>query len=536
MVKAPIKVFIRVRPDVTSPSEDLHFDENGKCVNLTIPFDDTRGHLNPQPEYWNFKFDQVLVDTSQEETFRIVATDTIKSALEGYSGTIFCYGQTGAGKTYTMSGSSSSYKNRGIIPRTISALFHEISKRINQQINVKISYLEIYNEILLDLLRDGQDSTAFISEDKNGNVVLKGLSQVECADEQEGLNVLFKGEKAKTMSQHNLNKISSRSHSIFTIYIETKTAIGDGSNKVSYSKINLVDLAGSERVKKTGSEGQTLIEANYINKSLSFLEQVVVALSEKQRDHIPYRQSKLTNLLKDSIGGNSKTTMIANIWPETSNLEETISTLKFAVRMKKVSNEPTANIQVGYPSPFKKFGGASNKKENDEPMTPEQQQKQFVLAEKFLQGEIADVEIKSLAQAKDFINHCRNLYQDLLEQTQKYKNRFDDKTPRSRSRKVEPEEYDYYGNEEEDKEDEDEREYSQPSQQHYSRNPPQYTEENDGDDQCYTETSSRPGVIRSRNKYIPQPAQEDPEVARFYSTLSSNPYFSQIITTHGDKK
>ena len=352
-----------------------------------------------------------------------------------------------------------------------------------------------------------------------------------------------KGEMAKTTSQHNLNKVSSRSHSIFTLYIETKTAVGDGSNKVSYSKINLVDLAGSERVKKTGSEGQTLIEANYINKSLSFLEQVVVALSEKQRDHIPYRQSKLTNLLKDSIGGNSKTTMIANIWPETSNLEETISTLKFAVRMKKVSNEPTANIQVGYPSPFKKFGLTSNKKQNDdEPMTPEQQQKQFDLAEKYLKGEIADVEIKSLAQAKDFIAHCRNLYQDLLQsQFDKKSN----KTPRSRSRRVKPEEYDHYDNDEdedekedEDEDEEEEREYYQPKQrqqqQQYSRNP-QYTE--DDEQNYYTENSSRPGVIRetnrqrSRNKYTPQ----DPEVHNT-CIISSNNIFSQIIITHGGKK
>lgn len=140
-----------------------------------------------------------------------------------------------------------------------------------------------------------------------------------------------------------LNKASSRSHCVFTIYIESRSRV-ESSDKVVYSKLNLVDLAGSERTKKTGSSGLTLKEATYINKSLSFLEQVVIALCDKKRDHIPYRQSKLTNLLRDSLGGNCKTLMVANVWPEPSHLEETISTLKFATRMMRVSNEAIVNV------------------------------------------------------------------------------------------------------------------------------------------------------------------------------------------------
>lgn len=157
--------------------------------------------------------------------------------------------------------------------------------------------------------------------------------------------MVFEGETMRTISEHKLNKISTRSHCVFTIHLEMRSKV-ESSEKVIISKINLVDLAGSERTKKTGSEGILLLEAQFINKSLSFLEQVVVALSESHREHIPYRQSKLTNLLKDSIGGSSKTIMIANIWPEDTHLEETISTLKFASRMMKVSNEAIVQLKL----------------------------------------------------------------------------------------------------------------------------------------------------------------------------------------------
>jgi kinesin family protein 6/9 len=140
-----------------------------------------------------------------------------------------------------------------------------------------------------------------------------------------------------------MNKASSRSHCVFTLHVECRSRV-ESSDKVVYSKLHLVDLAGSERTKKTGSSGITLKEATFINKSLSFLEQVVIALCNKNRDHVPYRQSKLTNILRDSLGGNCKTLMIANIWPEPSHLEETISTLKFATRMMRVSNEAVVNV------------------------------------------------------------------------------------------------------------------------------------------------------------------------------------------------
>lgn len=166
--------------------------------------------------------------------------------------------------------------------------------------------------------------------------------------------MLFEGESNRTISEHKLNKQSSRAHSVFTIHLEMRSKV-ESSEKVVISKLNIVDLAGSERTKKTGSAGQQLVEASYINKSLTFLEQVVVALSDRHRDHIPYRQSKLTNILKDSVGGNCKTVFIGNIWPEVCHLEETISTLKFASRIRKVTNEATVNVRLDPQVLLKKY-------------------------------------------------------------------------------------------------------------------------------------------------------------------------------------
>ncbi len=176
-------------------------------------------------------------------------------------------------------------------------------------------------------------------------MAVKNLTMKVCCEEEDALNWLFEGMSNRTVSEHLLNKTSSRSHTVFTLHIESRSRV-ESQDKVIFSKLHLVDLAGSERTKKTGSKGVQLKEAMFINKSLSYLEQVVVALSEKKRDHVPYRQSRLTNLLRDSLGGNCRTLMIANIWPEPSHLEETISTLKFATRMMRVSNEAIVNVQL----------------------------------------------------------------------------------------------------------------------------------------------------------------------------------------------
>jgi kinesin family protein 6/9 len=207
----------------------------------------------------------------------------------------------------------------------------------------------------------------------------------------------------------------------------------ESTEKVITSKLNFVDLAGSERVKKTGSTGLTLKEATYINKSLTFLEQVVVSLSDKSkksksRDHVPYRQSKLTHLLKDSIGGNCRTVMIATIWPEEPFINETLSTLNFAKRMMNVINEASVNIQLDTAALLRKYQKeikelkqelamhntlASRGRINYDPYTAEEQYQQQMIAKKFLLGESEEIEFESIRQAKELFYQCRFLFQKI---------------------------------------------------------------------------------------------------------------------------
>jgi kinesin family protein 6/9 len=311
-------------------------------------------------EDWSFGFDHLLHDVPQETVYDTCARydnhpymhgyililfgdanrDIVDNVVQGYNGTILCYGQTGAGKTYTMNGGAADYKSRGIIPRAISHIFRTAATSSSDvEVLVRVSYLEIYNEMFYDLLARPTDapldnSDLAVREDEDGQVIVKGLTRRPVDSEEAALNMLFEGETNRSIASHDMNAASTRSHCIFTIWLESRSRIG-ASEKVMHSKLNLVDLAGSERVGKTGSTGSTLAEAKYINKSLTFLEQVVVALGQSARDHIPFRQSKLTNVLRDSLGGNCKTRLIANIWCERMQLEETISTLKFATRMMR---------------------------------------------------------------------------------------------------------------------------------------------------------------------------------------------------------
>ena len=238
--------------------------------------------------------------------FNYCAEDIVKSVVTGFNGTVLCYGQTGAGKTFTMNGSTPNFKYRGLIPRAVTQVFQEIGAHYDQEITMKVSYLEIYNEQMYDLLsnepRSENGSGISIQDDAKGEVHVRGLSQHEVTNEEEALNLLFEGETKKTLAATNMNENSSRSHSVYTIYVQSKSKM-ESTEKVIHSKLHLVDLAGNERTKKLDVSDRVR-EANYINKSLSFLEQVVVASCDSKKDHVPYRQSKLTNLLKNSIGGN----------------------------------------------------------------------------------------------------------------------------------------------------------------------------------------------------------------------------------------
>jgi len=427
--KEKVKVVIRTRPTAHFASKNIKIDTEAGSILITKPKSEDAGPINNQLESWKFQYDKILHNASQEDVFDNCARGVISSIVEGYNGTIMCYGQTGAGKTFTMNGSTANFKYRGIVPRTLSVLFSEIDSRFDQQVTVRVSYIEIYNELMFDLLSPipthEQSGNISIVEDATGNVKVKGLSMHVCTTEEEALNMLFEGETNRTICQHELNKNSSRSHCIFTVHVESKSRV-ESTEKVHVSKLHLVDLAGSERTKKTGSSGITLKEAAFINKSLSFLEQVVVAVCDRHRDHVPYRQSKLTNLLKDSIGGNCKTLMIANVWPEPEHLEETISTCKFATRMMRVSNEATINVNQDPVILIKKYEReirdlkqelamhdtlANRGRVNYDPDPPE---KQYAIAKSFLTGEIDDIDdLNSIRQCRDLMHQMRLVYRKL---------------------------------------------------------------------------------------------------------------------------
>ncbi|CAH8655319.1 unnamed protein product [Heterobilharzia americana] len=298
----------------------------------------------------NYKFDKIFLNISQEEIYNVTASTLIKDALIGINGTIMCYGQTGAGKTYTMSGLSQLYVDRGIIPRGIAHLFEEIQKNSALSISVKLSYFEIYNEQIIDLLNDISSNKALVKQsfdslqvaESNDQVYIKGLKCLTVNNLEEALTVLFEGELNRTIASHSLNRLSSRSHAIFTIYLKIIDPM-DSNGCTRCSKIHYVDLAGSERLKGTQTTDKLFKEATYINRSLAFLEQTILALSDPSRNYIPYRQSKLTHFLKNSIGGRCQTILIANVWNKCEYVNETLSTLRFASRAMSVPCKPAIN-------------------------------------------------------------------------------------------------------------------------------------------------------------------------------------------------
>lgn len=376
------------------------------------------GHVNNQQEHWNFSFDGVLHNAGQEAVYQETVYPLLPQVLDGYNGTVMCYGQTGGGKTFTMTGASENFKHRGLIPRALAHLYREVDQRPQTAITIRISYVEIYNDQMFDLLStiDGNVDarTAQVHDDK-------GLIRRVANNEEEALNLLFEGDTNRAIAEHSLNKTSSRSHCTFTIHVESRSHV-ESSEKFTVSKLNLVDLAGSERLSKTHTEGKMMREAMYINKSLSFLEQVIIALSDKRREHIPYRQTLLTNILKDSLGGNCNTILVANIWGERPQIEETISTLRFATRMMRVTTTPVVNVQYDSMMLVKKYereikdltqelamhDSLSNRSHvTYEPFNEAQKMEVDKSVRKYLDGEIDDVEIINLRQIKEMFRGFR---------------------------------------------------------------------------------------------------------------------------------
>ena len=366
-----LKVAIRIRPPLSREiDKDLPFraitvvnKENHSCSLVEYLGGELEESKRQQEWISNpkmfqlhrFTFDEVFdIGTSQEEVFNIAAKPAVNSVLEGYNSTIFAYGQTGTGKTFTMEGFT--YNNldnsRGIIPRTIESIFSYIESNSNKDTKfiIRAAYLQIYNEMISDLLKpNNTNKNLNIREDKQKGLYVDNLSEWAVRGPSDIYTLLERGASFREVSNTYMNDVSSRSHAVFMITVEQLININLNSGKqiTKIGKLNLVDLAGSERTRITGATGKQLQESKKINKSLSALGNVINALTDpKERKHIPYRDSKLTRLLEDSLGGNCKTTMIATISPAHCSFNESLSTLNFAKRAKNIKNRPVINEDI----------------------------------------------------------------------------------------------------------------------------------------------------------------------------------------------
>ncbi|XP_043365939.1 kinesin-like protein KIF3C isoform X2 [Dermochelys coriacea] len=291
-----------------------------------------------------FTFDAVYdASSKQADLYDETVRPLIDSVLQGFNGTIFAYGQTGTGKTYTMQGAWTDPEKRGIVPNSFEHVFTHISRSQNQQYLVRASYLEIYQEEIRDLLAKDQTKKLELKENPETGVYIKDLSSFVTKNVKEIEHVMNLGNQTRSVASTNMNEYSSRSHAIFVITVECSETGLDGEDHIRVGKLNLVDLAGSERQSKMGGPGERPKEASKINLSLSALGNVISALVDGKSTHIPYRDSKLTRLLQDSLGGNAKTIMVATLGPASHSYEESLSTLRFANRAKNIKNKPRVN-------------------------------------------------------------------------------------------------------------------------------------------------------------------------------------------------
>ncbi|XP_072372770.1 kinesin-like protein KIF27 isoform X1 [Scyliorhinus torazame] len=356
MEEIAVKVAVRIRPLL--PKEILH--NHQVCVRI-VPNTQQVVIGKDRAFTFDFVFGQ---KSSQEDVYSACVKPLVISAIEGYNATVFAYGQTGSGKTYTIGGghiASFSDELKGIIPRAIHEIFRNITEHHNTDFHVKVSYIEVYKEELRDLLElQSTSKDIHIREDEKGNTVIIGAKECEIETPDEMLSLLEAGNAARHTGTTQMNEHSSRSHAIFTIYLNQKQPKnGQPSNtdeehiikesersfQLIASKFCFVDLAGSERVTKTGNTGERFKESVQINSGLLALGNVISALGDPKRKsiHVPYRDTKITRLLKDSLGGNAKTVMIACISPSSSNFDESLNTLKYANRARDIRNKPIVN-------------------------------------------------------------------------------------------------------------------------------------------------------------------------------------------------
>lgn len=335
--KTNMLVTVRSRP-LTAKEKELSQVEtvkiiNGNCISVMSSSEVKTGKQTFQGKEQQFNFDFVFdKSTSQKDLYENTTKFLLSDLIEGYNATVFAYGATGSGKTYTMLGIGD---DPGIMPRAVIDLFSLLD---NKEFKMKLSYLEVYNENIRDLLGPGENLE--IREDQSNRVIISGLKEIDVVNSTEFFQHLLQGNQKRAVESTNSNETSSRSHAVLQITIENKDK---NSNQALYGKFIMVDLAGSE--KGTNNTGIRQVEGANINKSLLALGSCINSLVDKQsnKSFIPWRNSKLTRILKESLSGNSRIVMISTISPSLFCIDETISTLVYANRAKSIQTTVKRN-------------------------------------------------------------------------------------------------------------------------------------------------------------------------------------------------
>jgi kinesin family protein 5 len=337
-----VKVYTRFRPfnkrEIALGGDStgfLNINKLDHSIKLTEP--------SACPGGVSFNVDHAFdIDSTQDQVYNVICAPTIGDLFGGFNATIFAYGQTGAGKSHTMMGSLEGDGSlAGIIPRASEHIFNTIRSELRGiTFEVSVSYIEVYREVIRDLL-DSSKQNLRVRESPGRGVYVDGMTSEFVTSEDDVLQVLAIGDESRAVAATNMNATSSRSHSILIVTVSQKNQ-EDGSSR--QGQLNLVDLAGSEKIGKTGATGQTLEEAKKINQSLSALSNVIKGLADGA-GHVPYRDSKLTRILQSSLGGNTKTSLITAASPHPDNAAETLSTLRFGQRAKTIKTKVKANEQ-----------------------------------------------------------------------------------------------------------------------------------------------------------------------------------------------
>ncbi|XP_038714888.1 kinesin-like protein KIN-1 [Tripterygium wilfordii] len=337
-----IAVCARFRP---LSSKEIRDHGDGVCIHAIDS--ETFAFKDEKEEEFIFGFDRVFYERSKQvDVYEFLALPIVQDAVNAINGTIITYGQTGAGKTYSMEGPGvleQEEEKKGLLPRVVDGLFNGIrASDASTKYTIKLSMVEIYMERVRDLYDLSKDNIQ-IKESKTKGILLSGVTEVSISDPMEALQSLSKGISNRAVGETQMNMASSRSHCIYIFTIQQELKV---DKRLKTGKLVLVDLAGSEKAEKTGAEGKVLEEAKMINKSLSALGNVINALtsgSPSKANHIPYRDSKLTRILQDALGGKSRTALLCCCSPGLSNVSESLSTLRFGARAKYIKASPWVN-------------------------------------------------------------------------------------------------------------------------------------------------------------------------------------------------